>query len=158
MNTTTLNAPATPIPTVPPRPLTEGESAQFELSSYVLISRSHACASCTQIQTYSDINEVWTHPTKTALSNAKILKAARTIKPGYPIASVATPVVSIPICHECIDGADFFPEQTHESGREFPPLSMTEWASTIQRKALQAQDERREAAKASRPAPSLDML
>lgn len=137
-----------------PRPLTEGEANAFEHTSYVLVAKTHICTSCGSVQNFSDLHEVWTHPTKTALSNAKILKAAHELRSGFPIATVCSPTANIPICHECLNGAG-----STEGPRDFPPLSYAAWSDTIQRKAQDLISDRREAAaRTTRPAPTLDML
>jgi hypothetical protein len=113
----------------PLKGLSEGEAAKFEMTSYVLIARTQACA-CSAIHNYSDLHEVWTHPYKTALSNSKILKAATKLESGFPIAHVITPMVQVPLCQECID-------QPRAAGaRMFAPLSYSAWADTLQRKAV----------------------
>lgn len=137
--------------------LSESEAGQFELSSYVLIARTHHCKHCFAVQNWSDLHEVWTHPTKTALTNAKILKAAAFVAPGYDIATVNTPIITVPICHECADKID----ESHNANRVFPALSYSAWADTLQRKAKEAiiaKSAAQAAARRSTPEPGLDSI
>lgn len=136
-----------------PRQISEGEANQFELTSYVLMIRTNACTSCSAIHNFSELHEVWTHPTKTALNNAKILKGAKTLQPGFPIATVETPVQNVPLCQECYTTIDT------GAARAFPPVSYTAWADTLQRKAQDLIEVRREAAaRTNKPTPTLDQL
>ena len=141
------------LPTTPPRKLTEAESESFTHTSYVLVARSHHCTSCDAIQNYSDLFEVHTHPTKTALSKAKILKPAHTLTLEMPIAHVTTPITNVPVCHECLNwttGLHPFKNAVQA------PCSYDAWTLTLQRKALELANARR-AARAKHE-PELDML
>lgn len=154
-NVVNLHHPDTPIRVPEPaaRKISEGEAGQFEMSSYVLIARTHSCTNCNAIQNFSDLHEVWTHPTKTALSSAKIMKAARRVESGFDIATVVTPVIVVPVCHECVGTID------SSANRAFPAVSYSAWSDTLKRKALQLAEDRRAATAARvKPEPGLDLL
>lgn len=140
-----------PTAPAPIRSISESEAEQYELSSYVLFVRAHACVHCNAVQNYCDLHEVWTHPFKTALTKAKILKSAKQILPGFEISTVHIPIISVPVCHECITS------YTPAANRIFPAASYSAWSDTLQRKAVEAVEARKEAAR-MKTTPTLDQL
>lgn len=145
-----------PINPTAPRPISEGEANQFELTSYVLIAHTNHCTSCDSVHTHSELFEVWTHPTKTALNKAKILKPTSNLSLELPIDQISNPITNVPVCHECLN----WTAGLHPFKNEIQaPLSYTAWADTLQRKAQDLIEVRREAAaRQSKPTPTLDQL
>lgn len=114
------------------RALTESEVAQFDHTSYVLNRRSVACTSCGAIHDYADVSEVWTHPHKTTLTNARILRPTGLVKPGFDVHVVEHQESFTPLCHECIPASG-----TVHSMSRHGTLSHSAWADTLARKAFE---------------------
>lgn len=134
--------------------LSETESASLVLNSYVMHITTQLCQHCSNGERFSQIFEVWTHPTHTRLSKFnKLLPLFGTkIDQTLPLASIELPSKPIPFCSDCLPSAMLLFGHT---GATFD--SRAAWRDTLQRKAQQDHTAEQRTATA-KPAPTLDML
>lgn len=137
----------------PLRPhLTEAEATALQLDSYVMHIRSQHCVNCAAGAEWSELYEVWTHPTKTRISSLNVLKPTAMLQGGMEIVYIRLPIATVPICSECVATIT-----TADLPRPLPAANRSQWSDTLRRKAV----EREEAAlRAPRPIaiPSLGDL
>jgi hypothetical protein len=139
-----------------PNQITETESRDMMLDSYVTHIRNHRCTNCGQTETFTQCFEVWLHPTKTRSSNLRDLRAVvgDTLKP-LNMAVLTVPEKKIPICHHCAS-------QYRVVGRPEIVIARStneQWQETLRRKHAQAQTEK--VAKPAAPVktvPRLDQI
>jgi hypothetical protein len=139
--------------TPPARPapmLTESDAALLIHDSYVMHRKTQLCESCGCGEQFSELFEVWIHPTKTRSTNLHVLRraGAGALK-DLEIAYISLPSISIPLCSECVE-TFVHPNRISTIGM----ASRAAWMDTLRRKYTPA-----EAAKpAAKPEPSLDQL
>jgi hypothetical protein len=81
--------------------VTENESRELRLDSYVTYIHHRVCANCATTETFAQCFEVWLHPTKTRNSNLRDLRpVVGDLKP-LNMAVLNCPEKKIPICHAC---------------------------------------------------------
>jgi hypothetical protein len=129
--------------------LSETEAAALQHDSYVLQKRMNICRRCGGMETFTELYEVWCHPTRTGKTGLIQRRKCSEIKLGYPIASVMTPSTSLPVCMACVETYD------PAGAANFPPVSAGQWQETLKRKYAPQVDE---AKKPGKLTPSLDML
>lgn len=129
--------------------LTPSDAALLTLDSYVMHIKTNHCTSCSCSERYSEMFEVWVHPTKTATSGLNVLrKVVGTTLKDLEIAYIELPPKQIPLCEECVN-TFVHPERLSTIG----VASREAWAETLRRKYTP------EPAKpAGKPEPTLDML
>jgi hypothetical protein len=140
-----------------PNQITESESRDMLLDSYVTYVHTHHCTNCDGIETFSQCFEVWLHPTKTRTSNLRDMRPV--VGPLKPLnmTVLSAPGRNIPICHRC--AASY-----RVVGRpEIVTVQSTnnQWQETLRRKYAPAPTEPKVAARSSTPAkviPSLDQI
>lgn len=144
----------TPQPTnvTPIRPLpliTESDAALLFHDSYVMHIKTHLCASCQCGERFSQMFEVWAHPTKTRANNLHVLRAVTgTQLKDLEIVYIELPATGIPLCSECVS-TFVHPNRISTIGI----ASREAWAETLRRKYA---PEPKPAS--GRPEPSLDSL
>jgi len=111
--------------------ITESESHELALDSYVLYAHTNNCANCGKMEKYSELYEVWLHPTKTRNSNLRDLRPVSGKLKDLPIYQVAAMPRSIPVCTECATHA---PREAGGRPIQVMPLSREAWAETLKRK------------------------
>ena len=85
------------------QPITESESREMMLDSYVTYIHRHECATCQNVETFSQCFEVWLHPTKSRNTNLRDLRSViGDLKPLNMAVLKAQPK-KIPICAACVD-------------------------------------------------------
>ena len=117
-----------------PQTITESESHELALDSYVLYAHTNNCANCGKMEKYSQLYEVWLHPTKTRNSNLRDLRPVAGKLKELPIYQVAAAPRAIPVCTECATGA---PRCAGGRPIQVMPLSREAWAETLKRKYAQ---------------------
>ena len=117
--------------THPHHVITESESRELALDSYVLYAHTNNCANCGNTEKYSQLYEVWLHPTKTRSSNLRDLRPPAGKLKDLPIFQVAAAPRAIPICTECATRA---PRAAGGRPIQVMPLSREAWAETLKRK------------------------
>jgi hypothetical protein len=138
-----------------PNQITESESRDMLLDSYVTYIHNHHCSNCGQVETFAQCFEVWLHPTKTRTSNLRDMRPV--VGPLKPLnmAVLNAPDRKIPICHHC--AANY-----RVQGRpEIVTVKSTndQWQETLRRKYAPAPTEK--VAKPAAPAravPTLDQI
>lgn len=135
-----------------PKPfVSESDAALLIHDSYVMHIKTHHCTSCQCSERFSQLFEVWTHPTKTRSTGLTVLKATGPALKDLEIAYIELPATNIPLCEECVN-TFVHPNRVSTIGM----ASREAWAETLRRKytpepAPLARSE-------SKPQPSLDML
>jgi protein-arginine kinase activator protein McsA len=133
--------------------VSEADADMLELNSYLLSIKSHTCRNCQKHHSWSELQEVWTHPTKTVSSALRVLRFTQSIQKGYEVAYINHAPMETPVCHECV--TTFASEGTRTSSA----IDATAWAQTLRRKAQEQQADKRAAANPSpRRAPTLGEL
>jgi hypothetical protein len=109
--------------------ISETESHELALDSYVMYLHTQTCATCRAAESWSQIYEVWTHPTKTRTSNYRELRplGGKTLKQDLPIAALARKPMTVPICTICVN------HHAPKFGMKVV-VSETEWQETLKRK------------------------
>ena len=138
--------------------VTETESRELLLDSYVTYIHNHHCANCGQTETFAQCFEVWLHPTKTRSSNLRDMRPVigPALKP-LNMAVLQAPERKIPICHHC--AANY-----RVVGRpEIVTVRSTndQWQETLRRKYAPAPTEPKVATRSSVPPkviPTLDQI
>src|SRR5215471_5146208 len=84
--------------------ISENESKEMLLDSYVTHIHIHEC-NCGAFETWSQVFEVWCHPTKTRTTRLTLLRpvVGLELKP-LSMTVVQVPRKRIPICHRCAHG------------------------------------------------------
>ena len=110
--------------------LTETDSTELQLDSYVMHIHNTLCAHCDSGERYGEMFEVWTHPTKTRLSGYRQLKpqASGPLK-DLPITYLSLPTRQVMVCSDCIDTY-----QSPSSREPIQAISAQAWAETLKRK------------------------
>lgn len=133
-----------------PQQITETESRELLLDSYVTYVHSHHCANCGGITTFAQCFEVWLHPTKTRNSNLRDLRpiVGPSLKP-LNMSRLDVPPKVVPICHYCVDNYKVVgrPEITTVKS------STEAWQETLRRKYAPPPAEPK-VAKTTAPAPA----
>src|SRR5258706_678833 len=89
----------------PPK-ISESEADQLQLDSFVMHIKTHLCSNCGCGEQFSDLFEVWAHPTKTGGRSAlHVLRPATTLH-RLPIAYILFPINMVPICSECVENLE----------------------------------------------------
>ena len=114
-----------------PQTISESESHELALDSYVLYAHTNTCVNCGNTEKHSEIYEVWLHPTKTRNSNLRDLRPVGIKLKDLPIYQVAAAPRAIPVCTECATGA---PRAAGGRPIQVMPLSREAWAETLKRK------------------------
>lgn len=148
----------TPTPTnvTPLRPqISEAEAAALQLDSYVMHIKGQLCLHCSAGAEWSELYEVWTHPTKTRISALNVLKPTATLQGGLAIVYIRLPVTSVPICSECVEKLT-----VDDLPRAIPATTRSQWAETVRKKAVDRDAEARVAARTAptRHVPTLGEL
>lgn len=107
--------------------ISEGEAKELILDSYVMYVHTHTCTNCECGERFSQLFEVWAHPTKTRTTGFRDLRPAGRIDRSLQISYIELARQSIPICSDCV--AQY---ETTESER--PAVSREAWAATLKRK------------------------
>jgi hypothetical protein len=140
-----------------PQTISESESHELALDSYVLYAHTNTCVNCGNTEKHSEIYEVWLHPTKTRNSNLRDLRPVGIKLKDLPIYQVAAVPRAIPICTECAARA---PREA--SGRRIMPISREAWAETLKRKYAAPAPEPKVARTTATPSrkvvPTLDQI
>jgi hypothetical protein len=108
-------------------PITESESRELALDSYVMQINHHICTNCGQAEKFSQLFEVWCHPTKTRTTGLRDLRPAAKIRSDLPIAVVTRRERQIPLCLSCITAI-------RPICPAVAPISNAAWAETLKRK------------------------
>ena len=139
--------------------ITESESRELALDSYVLYAHTNNCANCGNTEKYSQLYEVWLHPTKTRNSNLRDLRPVAGKLRDLPIYQVAAVPRAIPVCTECATGA---PRAAGGRPIQVMPLSREAWAETLKRKYAAPAPEPKVAKTTATPSrkvvPTLDQI
>jgi hypothetical protein len=109
--------------------VSEGQSKDLVLDSYVMNIQVQECQGCHSCEKYSTLHEVWTHPIKTRTSALRILRPVTSVIKPLPIDRVNLARKFIPICSACVH---------NHSVPARPTADPREWARTLQRKAAEA--------------------
>ena len=137
--------------------VTESESREMMLDSYVTYIHNHECSTCHHVETFSQCFEVWLHPTKTRNTNLRDLRSViGDLKPLSMTVLKAQPK-KIPICSACVGhykvvGKPEIVTVHTDSGS---------WQETLRRKYAPPPAESKAAAKpqaASKVVPTLDQI
>jgi hypothetical protein len=139
-------------------PVTETESKELLLDSYVTFIHKHYCANCGTVETFSQVFEVWLHPTKTRSTNLRDLRpvVGLRLKP-LNMTQLMAPEIQIPLCYSCISRYRVVgrPEiVTVKANNE-------QWQETLRRKAAPPSAEVKVAktgAATPKAVPSLDQI
>ena len=135
--------------------ITASESQELALDSYVMYIHNHECSTCGCCEQFSQIFEVWLHPTRTRLSNFRTLR---------PIVGALKPIglhyielqhTTIPICSDCV------PLYRAPQGEKNKPISSVAWEETLKRKyAPQAAEPKvaKQSATPQKAVPTLDQI
>lgn len=112
-----------------PQPITENESSELVLDSYVLYIHNQQCAACGALERFSQCYEVWLHPTKTRSSNLRDLRpVVGGLKP-LNMVQIAVPDKKIPVCAMCV--SYYFLQGKFPAEKK---ISTEAWADTLRRK------------------------
>jgi len=126
--------------------ITESESRELRLDSYVTYVHHHHCRNCGCDETFSQIYEVWLHPTSTRITTFKDLRplAGLELLPLH-MARIDVQVKQIPLCCQCVG--------TYRARGQGPKVvTNQEWQETLRRKYT-AQAEEEKIAKTSSATP-----
>lgn len=139
------------------KPITESESKELLLDSYVMYINNHHCAACGALERFSQCFEVWVHPTKTRTTGLRDLRPISGRLKDLPLAVLAANEKVVPICYKC--------SWTHQNrGKPTvaqPPLSREAWAETLKRKYAPTPNEPKIATRSAaspKMVPTLDQL
>lgn len=142
-------SPETPATRSPPPSITESDAALLFHDSYVMHMNTQLCESCKCGERFSQLFEVWVHPTKTRATNLHVLrKAIGLVLKDLEIAYIDLPPIRIPLCTECVN-TFVHPNRTSTIGLG----SREAWAETLRRKYTPEP-----ASPTKRPEPTLEML
>ena len=131
--------------------ITESDAKLLTLDSYVMHIHTQNCISCECSERFSQLFEVWTHPTKTRATNLHVLRRTTTLAlVDLEITYIELPPVRIHLCCECVN-TFVHPNRTST----IPAVSREAWADTLRRKYT-PQDTPSRAA--TRTEPTLDQL
>jgi len=131
--------------------LSEGESRQLVFDSYVLHAHAQTCLGCGSTERYTQIYEVWVHPTK---SIQNLRPVAGTINSAKPIYQVAVKPRAIPVCVACATISVY-----QSAPDNVIPVSREAWAETLRRKyAPQAAETKVAKATPTKVVPTLDEI
>lgn len=109
--------------------LSETDQNELKLDSYHMYIHHTSCIRCGSGEQYSELQEVWIHPTKTRTTGLKVMRpAAEPLKP-VNMTFHHKPTRQIPICSDCVHTY-----QTPAKGAPDNVASMAEWAETLKRK------------------------
>lgn len=138
----------------PQTQISESESRELVLDSYVMYIHNNPCDGCGRVERFSQCFEVWLHPTKTRTSGFRDLRPATRINPDLAMATVSGSHKTIPVCVSCA--------VPHHAKDAPPHLSSAAWAETLKRKYMAAPKPEPKVAKASATpkvvAPTLDQI
>jgi hypothetical protein len=112
---------------LPPR-ITESEAKELLLDSYVMYIHTHTCTNCECGERFSELFEVWAHPTKTRTTALNVLRPATRLDHSLQLAYIELPERPIPVCSDCAPTYDI------GASPPIPALSREEWAATLKRK------------------------
>jgi hypothetical protein len=136
---------------------TETESVEMVHDSYLMHIHNVHCTRCRGGERYTDLYEVWIHPTKTRTTGLKQLRKYTGALKDMHVAYVELPISFIPICSDCV--------ATYKSATDKTPLREADtasWAETLKRKYTPTAVAETKIARASSPAakhiPTLDEL
>ena len=135
--------------------ISPSESQELALDSYVMYIHNHECTACGCCEQFSQIFEVWLHPTKTRLTNFKDLRpAVGPLKP-IPLRYIEAPHQTIPICSDCV------PLYRAPAGEKSEPITNMAWQETLKRKYAPPSAEPKVAKQSTAPTkavPTLDQI
>lgn len=124
--------------TAAPRPLsqvTESDAALLFHDSYVMHIKTHLCTSCQCGERFSQLFEVWAHPTKTRKTNLHVLRAVTSLQlKDLEIVYIELPQTTVPLCSECVN-TFVHPNRVSTIG----VASRAAWAETLRRKYAPAE-------------------
>jgi hypothetical protein len=124
--------------------ISDTEQRELRLDSYVMHIRQTICTRCGCGERWSELNEVWVHPTKTRTTGfSQQRPAAGPLKP-LQINTVEHPDRQIPICSDCI--------HTYQAPTPTPTASAAEWRETLKRKYAPQPTAAVHVARATKPA------
>jgi len=135
--------------------MSESESHELALDSYVMYIHNHDCAACGCTEQFSQLFEVWLHPTKTRLSNFRDLRpvVGLQLKP-LALRYIEVAHIQIPLCSDCVE------HYRAPAGEKSEPISSVAWSETLKRKYAPPSAEPK-VAKQSTPqkaVPTLDQI
>lgn len=130
-----------------PNKLTESEADSLMHDAYLVQIREQSCHHCQSGEQWSELFEVWTHPTKTHRTAAYVLRPTVTLRAGYDVSYTRLPTVVVPVCSDCIE------TYNPEHGSVVPAASHEAWKATLLRKYAPV-----EAAPKGRPETPLENL
>jgi len=134
--------------------LTAGESQELVLDSYVMYIHTHQCKACGCGEQFSQLFEVWLHPTKTRLSNFKDLRPVVGALKPLTVNYMYTQETTIPLCSECVE------QYVAPQGEKAAPLTNAAWQETLKRKYAPPSAEPKVAKTTTTPkaVPTLDQI
>lgn len=139
-----------PAPNIKPF-VSESDAALLIHDSYVMHIKTQHCTSCSCSERFSQMFEVWTHPTKTRSTGLTVLKATGPLLKDLDIAYIELPATSIPLCEECVN-TFVHPNRVSTIGM----ASREAWAETLRRKY--APEPQSASDSKAKPSPTLNML
>jgi len=135
--------------------ISENESKEMVLDSYVTHIHTSECNKCGTHEVWSQVFEVWCHPTKTRSTRLTSLRpvVGLDLKP-LNMAIVDVPTKRIPICHHCAHAYKVVgkPEVVTVAS------SNQRWQETIQRKYAEPPKPQASPAPATKAVPRLDQI
>jgi hypothetical protein len=135
--------------------ITESESRDMMLDSYVTYIHNNTCTSCGQTETFAQCFEVWLHPTKTRTTNLRDMRPVVGVLKPLSMTVLNAPNRTIPICHYCA------PHYRVVGRPEIVTVRSTsdQWQETLRRKYEPAQTEKvAKPAAQAKTVPSLDQI
>ena len=135
--------------------ITASESQELALDSYVMYIHNHECTACGCCEQFSQIFEVWLHPTKTRLTNFRDLRPAVGALKPLPLRYIEAPHQTIPICSDCVS------LYRAPQGERIKPISNMDWQETLKRKYAPPAAEPKVAKQSASPqkaVPTLDQI
>ena len=108
--------------------ISESESRELRLDSYVTYIHHHQCANCGCVEMFSQIFEVWLHPVKTRITTFRDLRplTGLSLQP-LQMAQIPVPAKQVPICSHCIGAYK-------AQGQEAQIITSSQWEETLRRK------------------------
>ena len=137
-----------------PQTISESESRELALDSYVLYAKHQKCITCGRTEHHSLMFEVWLHPTKTRSSNLRDLRPVKLPLKQLDIFCIQTKSVEIPVCVACVG--------SQKASYKANTVSSEEWTETLKRKYAAAPQEVKVAKTTATPSrkvvPTLDQI
>lgn len=132
--------------------ITETEAVELTLDSYLMRIHHTQCLRCKSGEQFSELFEVWVHPTKTRHTGFRDLRPATQFLRDLPMSYFELPLRAIPICSDCV--------HTYRCTASPIPAnaaSNAAWAETLKRKYAQAAPQEIKVARATQPTTRKDI-